>query len=75
MKDCSTDSIYSYHPDVNRQPGAEEKFKEISNAYEVLSNDQRKSIYDQYGEAGVKNGVASGAGAYGSVHASVLNER
>ena len=52
-----------YHPDVNKEPGAEDKFKEISNAYEVLSDDQKKAIYDQYGEAGLKNGM--GGGGYG----------
>ncbi|CAN0858449.1 Chaperone protein dnaJ A6, chloroplastic [Linum grandiflorum] len=44
----------NYHPDVNKEPGAEEKFKEISNAYEVLSDDEKRSLYDRYGEAGVK---------------------
>uniref|UniRef100_A0A7N0TNE8 Uncharacterized protein n=1 Tax=Kalanchoe fedtschenkoi TaxID=63787 RepID=A0A7N0TNE8_KALFE len=52
-----------YHPDVNKQPGATEKFKEISAAYEVLSDDQKRSLYDQYGEAGVKSAVG-GSGAY-----------
>ncbi|KAM7480330.1 hypothetical protein LguiA_028543 [Lonicera macranthoides] len=53
-----------YHPDVNKQPGATEKFKEISAAYEVLSDDQKRALYDQYGEAGVKSTVGGQAGAY-----------
>lgn len=40
-----------YHPDRNKEADAEEKFKEINEAYEVLSNDQKKSAYDQYGHA------------------------
>ncbi|MEI8067397.1 MAG: DnaJ C-terminal domain-containing protein [Candidatus Shapirobacteria bacterium] len=39
------------HPDRNKSPDAEEKFKEINEAYEVLSNDQKKSAYDQYGHS------------------------
>ncbi|MDY0328126.1 MAG: DnaJ domain-containing protein, partial [Arcobacteraceae bacterium] len=39
-----------YHPDVNKDPSAEEKFKEINAAYEVLSDPQKKSQYDQYGD-------------------------
>ncbi|XP_074312662.1 uncharacterized protein LOC141648097 [Silene latifolia] len=53
-----------YHPDVNKEPGATEKFKEISAAYEVLSDDQKRALYDQYGEAGVKSAVGGSAGAY-----------
>ncbi|CAL5327642.1 unnamed protein product [Camellia sinensis] len=53
-----------YHPDVNKQPGATEKFKEISAAYEVLSDDKKRALYDQYGEAGVKSTVGGQAGAY-----------
>ncbi|KAK3011826.1 hypothetical protein RJ639_010491 [Escallonia herrerae] len=53
-----------YHPDVNKQPGATEKFKEISTAYEVLSDDKRRALYDQYGEAGVKSTVGGSAGSY-----------
>ncbi len=40
-----------YHPDRNKEPDAEEKFKEINEAYEVLSNSQKKTAYDQYGHA------------------------
>ncbi|KAJ4954072.1 hypothetical protein NE237_030904 [Protea cynaroides] len=53
-----------YHPDVNKQPGATEKFKEISTAYEVLSDDKKRAMYDQYGEAGVKSFAGASAGAY-----------
>lgn len=50
-----------YHPDVNKGAGSEKKFKEATEAYEVLSDPQKRSLYDQYGAAGVKGG-AGGAG-------------
>ncbi len=40
-----------YHPDVNKDPSAEEKFKEINAAYEVLSDKEKKVQYDQYGDS------------------------
>lgn len=42
-----------YHPDRNKEPDAEEKFKEISQAYAVLSDDEKRSQYDQFGHAGI----------------------
>ena len=54
-----------YHPDVNKEPGAEQKFKEISNAYEVLSDDQKKQIYDRFGEDGLKGGMGGMGGMGG----------
>ncbi len=39
-----------YHPDVNKDPGAEEKFKEINSAYEILSDKEKKAQYDQVGD-------------------------
>ncbi len=39
-----------YHPDINKEPEAQEKFKEINAAYEVLSDAQKKAQYDQYGD-------------------------
>jgi molecular chaperone DnaJ len=50
-----------YHPDVNKDKGAEEVFKEINEAYEILNDDQKRSAYDRYGHAAV-NGGAGGAG-------------
>lgn len=38
-----------YHPDINKEPGAEEKFKEINEAYDTLSDEQKKARYDQFG--------------------------
>jgi len=42
-----------YHPDRNKSPVAEEKFKEISEAYAVLSDDEKRAQYDQFGHAGI----------------------
>jgi len=48
-----------YHPDVNREPHAEEQFKEVNEAHEVLSNADRRAAYDRYGHAGA-NGFGGG---------------
>jgi molecular chaperone DnaJ len=52
-----------YHPDVNKASDAEEKFKEIQEAYEILSNDQKRSAYDQFGHAGT-SGFQGGFDGY-----------
>lgn len=44
-----------YHPDVNKAPDAADKFKEIGKAYETLSDDNKREIYDRYGEDGLQN--------------------
>ncbi len=54
-----------YHPDANKDPGAEEKFKEIGEAYEVLSDDQKRAAYDRYGHAAFDGG-AGGFGGFGA---------
>ncbi|KAK7255216.1 hypothetical protein RIF29_28621 [Crotalaria pallida] len=53
-----------YHPDVNKEPGATEKFKEVSAAYEVLSDDKKRVLYDKYGEDGVNRTVGGGPSTY-----------
>jgi len=52
-----------YHPDKNTEPGSAEKFKEISFAYEVLADPEKRKIYDQHGEQGIKEG-GGGAGMH-----------
>lgn len=51
-----------YHPDKNKEAGAEEKFKEVAEAYEILSDPKKKEIFDKYGEEGLKMGGGGGGG-------------
>ncbi|MFT8917639.1 MAG: DnaJ C-terminal domain-containing protein [Oenococcus sp.] len=46
-----------YHPDLNHEPGAEDKYKQVQEAYETLGNSQKKAAYDQYGKAGANAGA------------------
>jgi molecular chaperone DnaJ len=46
-----------YHPDVNKEPDAESRFKEATEAYEVLSDDRKRQLYDQFGHAGPRGGA------------------
>jgi len=62
IKKCYRKLALKYHPDKNHTPGAEEKFKEIGEAYDVLSDPKKKQIYDAYGEDGLKGGMGQPSG-------------
>ncbi|HGD2166597.1 TPA: molecular chaperone DnaJ [Streptococcus agalactiae] len=76
-KDASQDEIKKayrrmskkYHPDINKETGAEEKYKEVQEAYETLSDTQKRAAYDQYGAAGANGGFGGfdggGFGGFG----------
>src|SRR6201996_2576276 len=56
------------HPDVNSEPDAEERFKEAAEAYEVLSDSDRRATYDRYGHEGLRQGgYAPNFEGFGSV--------
>ena len=88
-KDASKDEIKSafrkkarqLHPDVNKAPDAEEKFKELEKAYEILSDDEKRATYDRYGEDGLNNAgfntqgpFASGFGDLGDIFESFFGD-
>lgn len=73
-KDATKDEIKSafrkkareLHPDVNKAPDAEEKFKELGKAYDTLSDDNKRATYDRYGEDGLKNAGFDTGGPFAS---------
>src|SRR6266581_3936329 len=54
-----------YHPDVNKDKDAEARFKEVNEAYEVLSDPQKRQMHDQFGHAGPGMGAGAGFGDFG----------
>jgi molecular chaperone DnaJ len=71
-KDATKDEIKSafrkkarvLHPDVNKEPDAEDKFKELGKAYETLMDDNKRATYDRYGEEGLNNAGFSSQGPF-----------
>lgn len=72
-KNASQDEIKSafrklakkYHPDVSKEENAQEKFKEVQEAYSVLSDESKRRQYDQFGHAAFNGGGAGGPGGFG----------
>lgn len=77
-KDASQDEIKKayrkmskkYHPDINKEAGAEQKYKDIQEAYETLGDAQKRSNYDQFGATGAQGGFGGGAGGFGGFDSS-----
>ena len=63
-----------FHPDRNKDADAEQKFKEVNEAYEVLSDPKKKQMYDQYGHAGVDGNGFGGGGAAGFDFSDIFNQ-
>ncbi len=81
QRDASPDEIKKafrslarkYHPDVNREPDASERFKEINEAYEVLSDSQKRAVYDRFGHA-MPGGGMGGMGGMGGAGFNPFDE-
>ena len=67
IKSAFRKKAMKYHPDRNQgDPTAEQKFKELGEAYEVLSDDQKRAAYDRFGHEAFQNGHGASAGGFGA---------
>lgn len=72
IKKAYRKSALKYHPDKNPgDPEAETRFKEVSEAYEVLNDSKKRELYDRYGKEGVRGAAGMGAGPGGPGFASM----
>ncbi len=60
LKKAHRGLVRKFHPDVNKEPGAAERFKEIQDAYDILSDPEKRKLFDQFGIAGVRGAAAGG---------------
>ena len=65
IKSAFRKKALEFHPDRNKAEDAEQKFKEINEAYQILSDSEKRSKYDQFGHAGVSGAGTGGAGFEG----------
>ncbi len=65
MKKAFRRLAFQYHPDRNKEKGAEDRFKEINEAYEVLGDPHKRQVYDRFGHAGVRRGRGREGGSLG----------
>ncbi len=65
LKKAYRQMAMKFHPDRNKEEGAEEKFKEINEAYEVISDEQKRKTYDQFGHAAFEGAAGMGGNPFG----------